>query len=134
MLLPERTTPDLLYLETKWAALMSYGLTVKLLQDVLLLDEPLEAVTIRNHVFKLAQRLEDALATSRSHLLTGVHGLGGLPIPDGPLTVGIDGATVKAQGQQGSFEIIAGRSLLAFHRGKRPKRPSPASVLLCPDL
>ena len=34
-LLPERTTPDLLYLETKWAALMSYGLTVKLLQDVL---------------------------------------------------------------------------------------------------
>src|SRR5215471_14758396 len=31
-LLPERTTPDLLYLETKWAALMSYGLTVKLLQ------------------------------------------------------------------------------------------------------
>ena len=56
-LLPERTSPDLLYLETKWAALMSYGLTVKLLQDVLPLDEPLEAVTIRNHVFKLAQRL-----------------------------------------------------------------------------
>ena len=60
-LLPERTTPDLLYLETKWAALMSYGLTVKLLQDVLPLDEPLEAVTIRNHVLTVAQRLEDAL-------------------------------------------------------------------------
>src|SRR5262249_15093516 len=42
-LLPERTTPDLLYLETKWAALMSYGLTVKLLQDVLPIDEPLHA-------------------------------------------------------------------------------------------
>jgi hypothetical protein len=42
-LLPERTTPDLLYLETKWAALMSYGLTVKLLQDVLPLGEPLQA-------------------------------------------------------------------------------------------
>ena len=40
---------------------MSYGLTVKLLQDVLPLDEPLEAVTIRNHVFTVAQRLEDAL-------------------------------------------------------------------------
>ena len=39
-LLPERTTPDLLYLEMKWAALMSYGLTVKLLQDVLPLDVP----------------------------------------------------------------------------------------------
>jgi hypothetical protein len=32
-LLPEHTTPDLLSLETKWAALMSYGLTVKLLQE-----------------------------------------------------------------------------------------------------
>jgi hypothetical protein len=60
-LLPERTTPDLLYLETKWAVLMSYGLTVKLLQDVLPIDEPLEAVTIRNHVLTVAQRLEDAL-------------------------------------------------------------------------
>jgi hypothetical protein len=60
-LLPERTTPDLLYLETKWAALMSYGLTVKLLQDVLPFDEPLQAVTIRNHVLRLADRLEDAL-------------------------------------------------------------------------
>jgi hypothetical protein len=40
---------------------MSYGLTVKLLQDVLPLDEPLEAVTIRNHVLTVAQRLEDAL-------------------------------------------------------------------------
>jgi len=61
MLLPERTTPDLLYLETKWAALMSYGLTVKLFQDVLPLEEPLHAVTIRNHVLTVAQRLEDAL-------------------------------------------------------------------------
>ena len=60
-LLPDRTTPELLYLETKWAALMSYGLTVKLLQDVLPIDEPLEAVTIRNHVLTVAQRLEDVL-------------------------------------------------------------------------
>jgi hypothetical protein len=40
---------------------MSYGLTVKLLEDVLPLDEPLHAVTIRNHVLTVAQRLEDAL-------------------------------------------------------------------------
>ena len=39
-LLPEHTTPELLYLETKWAALTSYGTSVKLLQDVLPLDEP----------------------------------------------------------------------------------------------
>jgi hypothetical protein len=60
-LLPERTTPDLLYLEMQWAALMSYGLTVKLLQDVLPINEPLEAVTIRNHVRTVVQRREDAL-------------------------------------------------------------------------
>ena len=29
--LPERTTPELTYLHTKWAALMSYGLTADLL-------------------------------------------------------------------------------------------------------
>ena len=50
-LLPEHTTPELLYLETKWAALSSYGTSVKLLPDVLPFDEPLEPVTIRNHVF-----------------------------------------------------------------------------------
>jgi hypothetical protein len=31
------------------------------LQDVLPIDEPLLAVTIRNHVLKLAQRLEDSM-------------------------------------------------------------------------
>ena len=34
-LLPEHTAPELLYLESKWASLMSYGTTVKLLEDVL---------------------------------------------------------------------------------------------------
>ena len=33
--LPERTTPELLYLQTKWASLMSYGLTVEYLEEVL---------------------------------------------------------------------------------------------------
>ncbi len=37
-LLPERSAPELLYLEGKWASLMSYGLTVDLLKDVLPLD------------------------------------------------------------------------------------------------
>jgi hypothetical protein len=103
---------------------MSYGLTVKLLQDVLPLDEPLEAVTIRNHVFKLAQRLEDALDDEQVSFIDGCpRDWEALPIPDGPLTVGIDGGYVKAQGQQGSLEVIAGRSLLAFHRGEEAEAP-----------
>jgi hypothetical protein len=123
-LLPERTTPDLLYLETKWAALMSYGLTVKLLQDVLPLDEPLEAVTIRNHILTAAQRLEDALGDEQWSFIDKCPAeIAALPMPDGPLIVGIDGGYVKAQGEQGPFEVIAGKSLLAFHRGAEAQAP-----------
>jgi hypothetical protein len=39
-LLPERISPELLFLETKWASLMSYGMTSKPLHDVLPIDEP----------------------------------------------------------------------------------------------
>lgn len=35
ILLPERTSPELLYLESKYASLMSYGLSVKLLEELL---------------------------------------------------------------------------------------------------
>src|SRR6266850_1432940 len=125
-LLPEHTTPELLYLETKWAALTSYGMSVKLLQDVLPFDEPLQAVTIRNHVFTLAERLEDALGDEHSSFIEGCpRDWGELPIPNGPLTVGIDGGYVKAQGsEQGWFEVIAGKSILAFRRDDEQSAPS----------
>jgi hypothetical protein len=123
-LLPERTTPELLFLETKWAALVSYGLTVKLLPDVLPIDEPLQAVTIRHHVFKLAEQLEQALGDDQwSFIDSCPRDWATLPIPDGPLTVGIDGGYVKAQGEQGWFEVIAGKSLLAFTRGEESEEP-----------
>jgi hypothetical protein len=125
-LLPERTTPELLYLETKWASLSSYGTSVKLLQDVLPFYEPLEPVTIRNHVCKLAERLEDELGDEQWAFIEGCpRDWGELPTPDGPLTVGIDGGYVKAQGsEQGWFEVIAGKSMLAFRRGEDQPNPS----------
>jgi hypothetical protein len=123
-LLPERTTPDLLSLETKWAARMSYGLTGKLLQDVLPIDAPLAAVTIRNHVLTVAQRLEDALGDEQWSFIDKCPAeVAALPLPHGPLTVGIDGGYVKAQGEQGTFEGIAGKSLLACHRGAEAQEP-----------
>jgi len=70
-LLPERTTPELLSLETTWASLSSYGMSVKWLQDVLPFDEPLEPVTIRNHVFKRAERLEDELGDAQGAFIEG---------------------------------------------------------------
>jgi hypothetical protein len=39
-----------------------------------------------------------------------------LPIPDGPLTVGLDGGFVRARHQRGCFEVIAGKSVLEFKR------------------
>jgi Plasmid pRiA4b ORF-3-like protein len=39
VLLPEPTTPELLFLETKWAALVSYGVTAQLLHEVLPIDD-----------------------------------------------------------------------------------------------
>lgn len=125
-LLPEHTTPELLYLETKWAALTSYGMSVKLLQDVLPFDEPLQPVTIRNHVLKLAERLDDALGEEHLSFIEGCpRDWGALSVPDGPLTVGIDGGYVKAQGsEQGWFEVIAGKSILAFRRDDEHSAPS----------
>jgi len=125
-LLPEHTTPELLYLETKWASLSSYGTRVKLLQDVLPFDEPLEAVTIRHHVCTLAERLEDELGDEQGSFIEGCpRDWGELPTPDGPLTVGIDGGYVKAQGvEQGWFEVIAGKSILAFRRAEEQPNPS----------
>ena len=60
-LLPEPITPELLFLETKWAALVSYGITAQLLQEVLPIDDTLAPCTIREHVFTVAERLEQAL-------------------------------------------------------------------------
>jgi hypothetical protein len=40
-LLAERTSPELAYLETKFAALVSYGLTIKLLEEVLPIGQDL---------------------------------------------------------------------------------------------
>jgi hypothetical protein len=53
-LLPERTSPELVYLETKFAALVSYGLTVKLLQEVLPIAEDLNTAAIQMQGERLA--------------------------------------------------------------------------------
>src|SRR5215813_5950621 len=46
--LPERTTPELLYLETKWASLIPYEMTTKLLDEVLPIGKHINAATVRN--------------------------------------------------------------------------------------
>jgi hypothetical protein len=124
VLLPEPMTPELLFLETKWAALVSYGVTAQLLQDVLPIDDTLAPCTIREHVFTVAERLEQQLGEEQWSFIDSCPAeWSRLPIPNGPLTVGIDGGYIRAQGTRGSFEVIAGKSLLAFMRGEESEEP-----------
>lgn len=115
-LLPERTAPELLYLESQFASLMSYGLSVKLLAEVLPVDERLNAATIRNHTQRLGNRLDAELGEEQFMFAEGCpRAWEALPHPDMPLTVGIDGAYVHSSEQpvtaKRSFEIIVGKSI-----------------------
>jgi hypothetical protein len=56
LLLTARIAPELLYLETRWASLMSYGMTAELLKDVLPIGSTVDASTIRRHLHKVAAR------------------------------------------------------------------------------
>ena len=67
----ERTTPELQYLEAKFAGLVSYGLSAKLLAEVLPLGRPLHATAVRRHTQAVAQRLEDELGEERWSFIDG---------------------------------------------------------------
>lgn len=112
-LLPERTAPELLYLESKFAALMSYGQSAELLAEVLPIDEHLNAETVRNHTQQVAERLDAELDDERFMFVEGCErDWGALP-----LTMGIDGGYVRARKaaaaaqQQRCFEVIKGKSI-----------------------
>jgi len=122
-LLSERTSPEMLYLETKWAALVPYGVTAKLLHEVLPIDQKYSAVTVRNHTHQAARRSELALGAEQTMFVGDCQAeRHRLPIPDGPLSVGLDGGIVRARrGTTGAktanlFEVIAGKSIRSFRR------------------
>ncbi len=112
--LTEHIAPELCYLESKWASLMSYGLTVKLLEEVLPLDiSPSSVYTSTQYV---AQRLEKELGEEQVMFIDGCPSeWETLSRPDLPLTVGIDGGYVHARAgnnrKAGWFEVIVGKSL-----------------------
>jgi hypothetical protein len=121
--LPERTTPELLYLEAKFAGLVSYGLSTRLLGELLPLGQHLHAMTLRRHVQATAERLEDELGPEEAMFIEGwPRDWEDLPLPDLPLTVGLDGGYVHACDQrsrrEGWFEVIAGKSMPAEGEAK----------------
>ena len=119
-LLPERTAPELLYLEAKWCSLLSFGMTLDLLQEVLPIGEDLNVTTLRNNLHQVAERMEGELGEERGQFVECVAERpesNVIPPPKPPLAVGLDGAYVHAASrsdrQEGWFEVIVGKSINA---------------------
>jgi len=120
----EHVAPEMLYLETKWASLVSFGVTVDLLKDVLPVGATLNAETVRNHLHRVAARAEAELGEEQFAFIEGSpYQRARLPLPEGPVVVGVDGGYVRArepdrEGRQTHFEVMVGKSM-AEDRGDR---------------
>jgi hypothetical protein len=116
--LPDRSTPELVYLRAKFGGLISYGLSARLLGELLPLGRTLHATTVRRHTYRVGQRLDDDLGPERPFFVEGCPAdWEELPRPDLPLTVSLDGGYVHSARQRsrrdGWFEVIAGKSVPA---------------------
>jgi len=123
-LLAERTAPELLYVESKFAALMSYGLTAEVLEHLLPIGRTVHASTVRNHVHEVAERMEAELGEEKVFFVEGCErDWSRLPQPDLPLTVELDGGFVHSSEQisrsDGWFGAITGKSMTAAGAAKR---------------
>ncbi len=121
-----RTTPEMLYLETKWASLLPFARVAALLKEVLPVGDSINQETIRNHLQGTAERIEQELGDERPlNLFEGSEEEWEQQLlPNGPMTVGIDGGYVRAAHKQGWFEVIAGKSMVAFRREEAGEVPS----------
>lgn len=121
---PERTTPEFLYLQTKWAALMSYGLTSQFLSEVLPLEKAISTATLSRHMHRVAVRADGELGEEQYSFIEGCPAeWEQLPQPGAPLVMGMDGGYVHAREgknrKAGSFEVIVGKSMTAEKPCKR---------------
>lgn len=112
-LFTEHTAPELLYLETKWASLVAYEMSVDLLKDVLPIGAKANAETVRNHLHKIAARAEAELGEERACFIEGCPAIWKeLPPPEGPIVVGIDGGFVRSwEDKKNHFQVVVGKSI-----------------------
>ena len=112
-LFTEHTAPELLYLETRWATLVSFGLTAALPRNVLPVADAANPETIRCHVHKVADRHEADLGTSEPGSRNDGPAAGqASPIAREAVIVGIDGGYLRNwHDKQKKFEVIVGKSM-----------------------
>jgi hypothetical protein len=120
-----RTSPERLYLETRWGSLIPYEKVADLLKEVLPVSGSTNDETVRGHLQAVAERLEAELGEEKQPDPVKPEADPELPLPDGPMTVGLDGGYVRAAHKEGFFEVIAGRSVVAFRRRKEDSVPPP---------
>src|SRR5215468_7846994 len=119
-LLTESVAPELLYMESKWSSLVSYGLSLDALQDFLPLDLRLDVKTVRYDTLKVAKRLEAELGEDQGSCIEGELRDGDLlPVPEGSFTVGIDGGSLRHWvDKKQTCEVIVGKSIRSFAEGE----------------
>jgi hypothetical protein len=88
-----RTSVEMLYLESKWASLIPFAKVAELLTEVLPIGDATNHESVRIHLQATAERIEQELGLERQ--LNEYEGTEDdweqQPLPDGPITVGIDG-------------------------------------------
>lgn len=119
-----RSSPEWQYLEAKWASLIPYAKVVDLLKDVLPVSRTLNSQTVCNHLQAAATKLEQALGEEQECLFSGSEDdWATQPLPwthDG----GPGRRLCPGRRKDGFFEVIAGKSVVAFTRECAEAHPS----------
>jgi hypothetical protein len=139
LVLSERTHPELLYLQTRWASSLSYERAARLLRDILPLDAAPSSSSIKAQVRKAGQ----AMARAEQERSKDFFDTQPLVFPDRPAeqashVLELDAAYVRAVADKcddrSSFGIITGRLIKpdgpgAWHAYISDQTPSPLSRL-----
>jgi hypothetical protein len=120
-----RSSPERHYLETKSCSLIPYEKVADLLKEVLPISPSTNHERVREHLQAVAEQMEAELGEDRQPDPVKPEENPALPLPDGPMTVGLDGGYVRAAHKEGFFEVVAGRSVGAVRRREEDSVPPP---------
>jgi hypothetical protein len=112
-LFTDHTAPELLYLESRWGSLISFGMTAALLKDVLPVAGTTNPETVRQHLHKVAVRQDADLGAGEPGLSEDGPAVGQQsPMPREAVIVGIDSGYLRNwHDKRKNFEVIVGKSM-----------------------